>query len=207
MLQPYYQKRYIEAGCDEAGRGCYAGPVFAAAVILPRDFYHPLLNDSKQVTEIHRNELRPIIEKEAVSYSVAMVCNQEIDKINILKASIKAMHLALDSLKKRPKYLLIDGNRFYSYNDVRHKCIIKGDGLYSSIAAASILAKTYRDEYMKNLHDEYPLYNWCNNKGYGTEAHRLAIEAYGLTKYHRMTWSFNTSQLALDFAANENIMM
>jgi ribonuclease HII len=207
MLQPYYQKRYIEAGCDEAGRGCYAGPVFAAAVILPRDFYHPLLNDSKQVSEAHRNELRPIIEKEAISYSVAMVCNEEIDKINILKASIKAMHMALDNLKKRPRYLLIDGNRFYPYNDVKHKCIIKGDGLYSSIAAASILAKTYRDEYMKNLHDEYPLYNWSNNKGYGTEAHRVAIEAYGLTKYHRMTWSFNTSQLSLDFEENESVMM
>ena len=207
MLQPYYQKRYIEAGCDEAGRGCYAGPVFAAAVILPRDFHHPLLNDSKQVSEAHRNELRPIIEKEAIAYSVAMVCNEEIDKINILKASIKAMHMALDNLKKKPKYLLIDGNRFYPYNDIRHKCIIKGDGLYSSIAAASILAKTYRDEYMKNLHHEYPLYNWSSNKGYGTEEHRLAIESYGLTKYHRMTWSFNTSQLALDFEDNESIMM
>jgi ribonuclease HII len=207
MLQPYYQKRYVEAGCDEAGRGCYAGPVFAAAVILPRDFYHPLLNDSKQVSEAHRNELRPIIEKEAIAHSVAMVCNEEIDKINILKASIKAMHMALDNLKKKPKYLLIDGNRFYPYNDVKHKCIIKGDGLYSSIAAASILAKTYRDEYMKNLHHEYPLYNWSSNKGYGTEEHRIAIESHGLTKYHRMTWSFNTSQLSLDFEDNESIMM
>lgn len=207
MLKPYHQKRYLEAGCDEAGRGCYAGPVFAAAVILPKDFYHPLLNDSKQVSEIHRNELRPIIEKEAICYSVASVCNEEIDRINILKASIKAMHMALDNLKKTPKYLLIDGNRFYAYKDVKHKCIIKGDGLYSSIAAASILAKTYRDEFMKNLHHEHPLYNWNSNKGYGTEEHRLAIEAYGLTKYHRMTWSFNTSQLSLEFEENESVMM
>lgn len=207
MLQSHYQKRYIEAGCDEAGRGCYAGPVFAAAVILPKNFYHPLLNDSKQVTEANRNELRSIIETEAVCYGVAMVDNAEIDRINILKASIKAMHLAIDQLKKRPKYLLIDGNRFYPYNDVKHKCVIKGDGLYSSIAAASILAKTYRDEYMQNLHAEYPLYNWGNNKGYGTEAHRLAIESYGLTRYHRMSWSFNTAQLSLEFAENESIIM
>ena len=206
MLAPYYQKRYIEAGCDEAGRGCFAGPVFAAAVILRKDFHHPFLNDSKQLNEAQRNELRPIIEKEAVSYGVASVCNEEIDKINILKASIKAMHLAIDKMKKRPKYLLIDGNRFYPYNDVKHKCIIKGDGLYYSIAAASILAKTYRDEYMKNLHHEFPLYNWGNNKGYGTEEHRLAIEAYGLTKYHRMTWSFNTSQLSLDFEEEAIVM-
>lgn len=207
MLQPYYQKRHTEAGCDEAGRGCYAGPVFAAAVILPRDFFHPLLNDSKQVTEANRNELRTIIEKEAVCYGVAMVDNDEIDRINILKASFKAMHLAIDKLKRRPKYLLIDGNRFIPYNDVRHKCIIKGDGLYSSIAAASILAKTYRDEYMKNLHLEYPLYNWCNNKGYGTEEHRLAIETHGLTRYHRMSWNFNTSQLSFEFEQNESVLM
>lgn len=206
MLQPFYQKRYTEAGCDEAGRGCYAGPVFAAAVILRKDFTHPFLNDSKQLNEAQRNELRPIIEREAVSYGVASVCNEEIDKINILKASIKAMHLALDKMKKRPKYLLIDGNRFYTYQDIKHKCIIKGDGLYYSIAAASILAKTYRDEYMKNLHHEFPLYNWGSNKGYGTEEHRLAIEAYGLTKYHRMTWSFNTSQLSLNFEEEAIVM-
>jgi ribonuclease HII len=206
MLWPYHQKKYLEAGCDEAGRGCYAGPVFAAAVILRKDFFHPLLNDSKQVCETHRYELRPVIEKEAVSYGVAMVCNEEIDRINILKASFKAMHIALDNLKKRPKYLLIDGNRFVPYNDVKHKCIIKGDGLYSSIAAASILAKTYRDDYMKKLHEEYPLYNWHNNKGYGTEEHRTAIEAYGLTKYHRLSWKLNAQQLALDFE-EEGILM
>lgn len=206
MLQPYYQKRYIEAGCDEAGRGCYAGPVFAAAVILPRDFYHPLLNDSKQVSEPHRYELRKVIEKEAVCYSVAMVDNVEIDRLNILKASFKAMHNALDNLRKRPRYLLIDGNRFVPYNDVRHKCIIKGDGLYASIAAASILAKTYRDDYMRKLHEEFPLYHWCNNKGYGTEEHRLAIEAYGLTKYHRLSFNISVQQMSFDFE-EENILM
>lgn len=207
MLFPFYQKRYIEAGCDEAGRGCYAGPVFAAAVILPKDFYHPLLNDSKQISEATRNELRPVIEKEAVCYSVAMVCNEEIDKINILRASFKAMHIALDNLKKRPRYLLIDGNRFTPYHDVRHKCIIKGDGLYSSIAAASVLAKTYRDEFMKNLHSEFPLYNWSSNKGYGTEEHRLAIQAHGLCKYHRMSFNINSHQMALEFGEAEAIIM
>ena len=206
MLQPFYQKRYTEAGCDEAGRGCYAGPVFAAAVILPKDFQHPILNDSKQLTEAQRNELRPIIEKEAVSYSVARVDHDEIDRINILKASFKAMHLALDNLKRRPKYLLIDGHRFTPYQDVKHKCIVKGDGLYSSIAAASVLAKTYRDEYMKNLHHEFPLYNWSNNKGYGTEEHRLAIQEYGLCKYHRLSFNINPSQLVIQFE-EENILM
>lgn len=206
MLQPFYQKRYTEAGCDEAGRGCYAGPVFAAAVILPKDFYHPILNDSKQLTEAQRTELRPIIEREAVCYSVAKVDQDEIDRINILKASFKAMHLALYTLKKRPKYLLIDGNRFTPYQDVKHKCIIKGDGLYSSIAAASVLAKTYRDEYMKQLHHEFPLYNWNNNKGYGTEEHRLAIQEYGLCKYHRLSFNINPSQLTFSFE-KESIMM
>lgn len=199
MLQAYYQKTFTEAGCDEAGRGCYAGPVFAAAVILRRDFYHPFLNDSKQLSEIQRNELRPIIEKEAVSYSVASVGNDEIDRINILRASIKAMHIALDNLKKRPQYIIIDGNRFTKYQEVKHKCIVKGDGLYSSIAAASVLAKTYRDEYMKNLHQEHPLYNWNSNKGYGTEQHRLAIEAHGLCKYHRLSFNINPKQLSLQF--------
>ena len=206
MLQPFYQKRYVEAGCDEAGRGCYAGPVFAAAVMLRKDFYHPVLNDSKQLTEAQRNELRPIIEKEAICYSVAKVDHDEIDRINILRASIKAMHLALDNLKKSPRYILVDGNRFTQYRDVKHKCIIKGDGLYSSIAAASVLAKTYRDEFMKNLHHEYPLYNWSSNKGYGTEEHRLAIEAHGLCKYHRLSFKINTQQLALDFD-EENVIM
>ena len=205
MLQPYYQKTFREAGCDEAGRGCYAGPVFAAAVVLPKNFFHPLLNDSKQINEATRNLLRPIIEKEAVCYGVAMVCNEEIDRINILQASFKAMHLALDQLRKRPRYLIIDGNRFTPYPDIRHKCIIKGDGLYASIAAASVLAKTYRDAYMKNLHNEYPLYNWHTNKGYGTEEHRLAIEAHGLCRYHRMSFNINPQQIALNF--EEAILM
>jgi len=206
MLQPFYQKRYIEAGCDEAGRGCYAGPVFAAAVILRKDFHHPYLNDSKQLTEAQRNELRPVIEKEAVCYSVAKVDHDEIDKINILRASIKAMHIALDNLKKRPKYILVDGNRFTPYQDVKHKCIIKGDGLYSSIAAASVLAKTYRDEFMRNLHHEYPLYNWNSNKGYGTEEHRLAIKAHGLCPYHRLSFNINSQQIPINFE-EENIVM
>lgn len=206
MLLPYYQKRYIEAGCDEAGRGCFAGPVFAAAVILRKNFYHPYLNDSKQLSEAQRDELRPIIEKEAVSYSVAKVDSEEIDCINILRASIKAMHIALDSLKKRPRYLIIDGNRFTPYNEVKHKCIVKGDELYSSIAAASVLAKTYRDEYMKKLHDEHPQYNWSRNKGYGTKEHRLAIETHGLCKYHRMSFNINVRQLSLDLH-EEGILM
>lgn len=206
MLLPYYQKTFVEAGCDEAGRGCYAGPVFAAAVILPRTFQHPFLNDSKQLTEIQRNQLRPIIEQEAVCYSVARVEHDEIDRINILRASIKAMHLALDKLQKRPRYVIIDGNRFTPYQGTRHKCIVKGDGLYCSIAAASVLAKTHRDECMQQLHHEFPLYNWCRNKGYGTEEHRLAIEAHGLTKYHRLSFNISAKQIALHFE-EENILM
>lgn len=198
MLQPYYQKKYSEAGCDEAGRGCYAGPVFAAAVILPKDFHHPLLNDSKQLKEAQREILRPIIEQEAVSYSVANVNQEEIDQINILRASIKAMHLALDSLKKCPKFIIVDGNRFYPYRDSKHQCIIRGDGLYASIAAASILAKTYRDDFMKKIHLEFPQYNWQSNKGYGTKDHRQAIETYGLCKYHRKSFNINPGQLQLE---------
>ena len=188
MLNPFYQEKLIEAGCDEAGRGCLAGPVFAAAVILPKGFAHPLLNDSKQVTEKNRNELRLIIESEAVGFAVASIDNDEIDKINILKASFKAMHLALDKLKKRPKLLLIDGNRFIPYNKIPHHCIIKGDAIFTSIAAASILAKTYRDEYMMKLHHEFPQYCWNKNKGYGTVTHRISIEKYGQSKYHRKTF-------------------
>ena len=165
MLKSYYQDILIEAGCDEAGRGCFAGPVFAAAVILPKNFCHPLLNDSKKLTEEERNELRPIIEKEAVSYAVSFVDNNEIDTINILKASFKAMHLAIDQLKQQPELLLIDGNRFTAYSKIPHHCIIKGDGEYASIAAASILAKTYRDEYMQQLHEEFAVYHWKSNKG------------------------------------------
>lgn len=198
MMLPYYQNKYLEAGCDEAGRGCYAGPVFAAAVILPTDFYHPLLNDSKQLSEATRNILRPIIEKEAICYSVASIDNEEIDKINILRASIKAMHRAVDQLKKKPGFLLIDGNRFYPYKNIQHQCFVKGDGLYASIAAASILAKTYRDDCMKQMHQEFPMYSWLKNKGYGTADHRLAIEKHGLCKYHRMSYNIAPRQMDLD---------
>lgn len=179
----------MEAGCDEAGRGCYAGPVFAAAVILPAGFFHPLLNDSKQVSEPNRNQLRVFIEANALAWGVARVDHDEIDQINILRASFKAMHLALDKLTIRPRLLLIDGNRFTRYKRVPHRCIVKGDSLYSSIAAASILAKTWRDEYMQNLHREFPHFSWDSNKGYGTAEHREAIVQFGLCKYHRK--SFN----------------
>ncbi len=188
MLKPFYQKELTEAGCDEAGRGCLAGPVFAAAVILPRDFFHPLLNDSKQVTENHRNQLRKIIEAEAIAYAVASIDNNEIDRINILKASFKAMHAALDKLTVKPQILLIDGNRFTRYKKIPHQCMIKGDASFASIAAASILAKTYRDEYMLTLHQEFPHYAWHSNKGYGTVEHRHSLEQYGLCKYHRKSF-------------------
>lgn len=188
LLKVNHQTKRTEAGCDEAGRGCLAGPVFAAAVILPPDFFHPLLNDSKQVCEEHRNLLRIFIQENAVAYSVAEVDHEEIDRINILKASFKAMHLALDKLNRRPKFLIIDGNRFTKYRRTPHECIIKGDGIYSSIAAASILAKTYRDEFMRALHPEFPHYCWHTNKGYGTEEHRRAIDTHGLSPYHRRTF-------------------
>lgn len=188
MLKPFYQQELTEAGCDEAGRGCLAGPVFAAAVILPEKFFHPLLNDSKQVTEKHRNQLRRIIEAEAIAYAVASIDNTEIDRINILKASFKAMHAALDKLKIKPQLLLIDGNRFARYKKIPNRCIIKGDAIYTSIAAASILAKTYRDEYMLTLHEQFPQYGWHSNKGYGTEKHRKAIEQFGDCKYHRRSF-------------------
>jgi ribonuclease HII len=188
-LRSHYQEELTEAGCDEAGRGCYAGPVFAAAVILPLGFFHPLLNDSKQVSENHRNELRIFIEANALAWSVAQVDQAEIDRINILRASFKAMHLALDKLALRPKLLLIDGNRFTRYKRVPHRCIVKGDALFSSIAAASILAKTWRDEYMRRLHLEFPHYSWNTNKGYGTAEHREAIARFGICHHHRK--SFN----------------
>ena len=197
MLQPYLHINKQEAGVDEAGRGCYAGPVFAAAVILPGDFFHPLLNDSKQVTEKHRALLRPIIEKESIAWAVAMMSNDDIDQINILQASFKAMHLAIEQLKQVPDFLLIDGNRFKPYNNIPHNCIIKGDGLYASIAAASILAKTHRDEYMLQLHEEFPVYGWNDNKGYGTARHRLAINNEGICKYHRKSFNIQPAQLPL----------
>ncbi|MCU0322482.1 MAG: ribonuclease HII [Chitinophagaceae bacterium] len=196
-LDLFYQTQVLEAGCDEAGRGCYAGPVFAAAVILPNNFHHPLLNDSKQVKEKDRNELRFYIEQHAASFAVAMVTHEEIDQINILKASFKAMHLAIDQLKKKPKLLLIDGNRFIPYKKTPHQCIIKGDGKFASIAAASILAKTYRDEYMQQLHEKYPMYGWNNNKGYGTLQHRKAIEQFGLCELHRKSFAIVPNQISL----------
>ena len=195
MLKSFYQEGLREAGCDEAGRGCYAGPVFAAAVILPEGFYHPLLNDSKQVTPEDREELRIYIQANALDYAVAMVDHEEIDKINILKASFKAMHLALDKLKLRPKLLLIDGNRFIKYRRTAHRCIVQGDAIYASIAAASILAKTGRDDYMRRLHEEFPHYRWDSNKGYGTREHRTAIEQFGLCKYHRRSFNIDPASL------------
>lgn len=183
-----YQNELIEAGCDEAGRGCYAGPVFAAAVILPAGFHHPLLNDSKQVKEHQRLELKSIIEATALAYAVAKVDVSEIDRINILKASIKAMHLAIEQLKPKPQMLLIDGNRFTKFQNIPHLCFVKGDGRYASIAAASILAKTYRDAYMMQLHEAFPHYQWKKNKGYGTPDHRNAIATHGLCAHHRKTF-------------------
>jgi len=194
VLKSFYQEEKTEAGCDEAGRGCFAGPVFAAAVILSRDFSHPVLNDSKQVKEEERYELREVIEREAICFAVASVDHEEIDSINILRASFKAMHLAIQQLKQKPGLLLIDGNRFTRYKRTPHLCIIKGDGMYASIAAASILAKTYRDDYMKKLHHEFPHYNWASNKGYGTEEHRRAIEAHGLCQYHRKSFNIAAAQ-------------
>lgn len=188
MLLSCYQHKLLEAGCDEAGRGCLAGPVFAAAVILPKDFSHPILNDSKQLTEKQRNLLREVIEKEAITFSVAQIDNREIDHINILNASIKAMHVAVSELNKTPGLLLIDGNRFIQYHLIPHQCIIKGDGQYASIAAASVLAKTYRDAYMKSLHAQFPQYGWNVNKGYPTKIHRAAIRQYGITPYHRLSF-------------------
>ena len=189
MLKPFFKENIIEAGCDEAGRGCLAGPVFAAAVILPEGFFHPLLNDSKKMTERNRDMLRPIIEKEAIAFAVATCSAEEIDNINILNASFLAMHRAIDQLKVIPEFLLIDGNRFNPYSNIQHKCIIGGDAQYQSISAASVLAKTYRDEYMQALHNEYPEYNWKKNKGYPTLDHRLAIKKHGLTPHHRRTFA------------------
>jgi len=187
-LKPFFKEGVIEAGCDEAGRGCLAGPVYAAAVILPLDYNNSLLNDSKILTEKQRYQLRETIQQEALAWSVGIVDNYEIDEINILNASFLAMHRAVDQLNVRPGYLIIDGNRFKTYNDIPHKCIVKGDGKYFSIAAASILAKTYRDDYMNKIHKEHPQYGWKKNKGYPTKKHRTAIENVGISKYHRKTF-------------------
>ncbi len=199
MLTLKYHFQAIEAGCDEAGRGCLAGPVCAAAVILPDDFSNELLNDSKKLSEKQREQLRPIIEKEALAWAVAFVDNHEIDKINILNASILAMHKALDQLNIRPEHILIDGNRFKPYGEIPHLCVIKGDGKYMSIAAASILAKTHRDEYMENLHQQFLVYNWKKNKGYPTKEHRQGISQYGSTDYHRSSFRLLDTQLKLEF--------
>jgi ribonuclease HII len=187
-----------EAGTDEAGRGCLAGPVTAAAIILPEDFYHEYLNDSKIVTEKRRDILRPILELDALSFGVAHVLPKEIDDINILNASILAMHKAIENLKEMPVNIMVDGNRFKPFRNISHECIIKGDSKYMSIAAASILAKTYRDAYMAKLHEEYPMYNWIQNKGYPTKEHREAIRKYGLTKYHRKSFRQLPEQLKLE---------
>lgn len=201
MLLPYLNKNVIEAGCDEAGRGCLAGAVYAAAVILPPDFRNELLNDSKQLTERQRYQLREVIEREALAWAVGVVTPEEIDRVNILKASFLAMHRAIDQLKVRPEHLLIDGNRFTKYGNLPHTTVVKGDGKYLSIAAASILAKTYRDDYMNVLHQEYPLYDWNQNKGYPTKKHRAVIREHGATPYHRMTFNLlgEDPQLSFDF--------
>ena len=192
----YIAGRY-EAGCDEAGRGCLAGPVYAAAVILPDDFHHPLLNDSKQLTEKRREILRPIIESNAVAWAVGIVSSQEIDNINILNASILAMHRALDGLQVVPGAIVVDGNRFKPYGDIPWETFVKGDGRFGNIAAASILAKTHRDQFMQQLHEEFPQYDWTINKGYPTKAHRKAIEQHGVTPHHRMSFRLIDPQLSL----------
>ncbi|MCE3225981.1 MAG: ribonuclease [Bacteroidetes bacterium] len=199
MLKKYYDKTLVEAGCDEAGRGCLAGPVFAAAVILPKGFKNKILNDSKQLSEEQRYELRPIIEKEAIAWAVAEVNNIEIDEINILNASFLGMHRALDQLKTIPELLLIDGNRFKPYKQIKHQCIVEGDAKFMSIAAASILAKTYRDDFMKQMAVKYPIYGWETNMGYATKKHRAAIKEHGTTELHRMSFQLLPSQLQLEF--------
>ena len=202
MLKPFQREGIIEAGCDEAGRGCLAGDVYAAAVILPPDFKNDLLNDSKQLTEVQRYQLREVIEREAVAWAVGIVTAAEIDKINILRASILAMHRAVDALKVRPEHLLIDGNKFNPYPGITHNTVVKGDATYMSIAAASILAKTYRDDYMMRIAEEFPMYDWQSNKGYPTAKHRAAIREYGTTPHHRMSFNLlgeEPAQLELIF--------
>lgn len=200
LLLPYLHQELTEAGCDEAGRGCLAGAVYAAAVILPHDFRNELLNDSKKLTEKQRYALREVIEREALAWAVGVVTPEEIDRINILNASFLAMHRAIDQLKIRPQHLPIDGNRFNKYADIPHTTIVKGDGKYLSIAAASILAKTYRDDYMNRLAEEYPAYDWKSNKGYPTVKHREAIKKWGVTPYHRMSFNLTgDGQLSFDF--------
>jgi len=197
MLTLCYQTKLLEAGCDEAGRGCLAGPVFAAAVILPKGFMMKDLDDSKKLSESKRYEFRLIIEKLAVDFAVAFCTHTEIDKHNILRASIMAMHRSLDKLKQKPSYIAVDGNRFYPYQNIPHTTIVKGDGTYMNIAAASVLAKTYRDDFMLKLDEEFPQYHWKDNKGYATRAHVEAIEKYGYCKYHRKSFHLKSDQLSL----------
>lgn len=200
MLASHFYEGKIEAGCDEAGRGCLAGSVYAAAVILPEDYQNELLNDSKQLSEKKRYQLREIIERDAVAWAVGIVTPEEIDKINILKASILAMHRALDQLQVRPEAIIVDGNRFKKYQELPHTTIVKGDGKYLAIAAASILAKTYRDDYMNKLAEEFPQYDWLSNKGYPTKKHREAIKQFGITPYHRKSYNLlGDGQLSIDF--------
>jgi len=199
MLELNFSGLANEAGCDEAGRGCLAGPVFAAAVILPPDFSNDKLNDSKQLTEKQRYQLRDVIMREAAAYAVAKLDAPQIDEINILNASIKSMHLALDQLKVRPEFIIVDGNRFKPYNDVKYQTIVKGDGKYLSIAAASVLAKTFRDDFMLQIDKEFPQYNWAKNKGYPTADHREAIKKYGITPYHRRSFRLLDTQLEFQF--------
>jgi ribonuclease HII len=197
LLKSHFLYDLHEAGCDEAGRGCLAGPVFAAAVILPDHYQNPLLNDSKKLSARRRILLRPVIEHDALAWSVAWVDNEKIDEVNILRASIMAMHMALDKLGIIPEHILVDGNRFFPYRNIRHTCIVRGDGLYASIAAASVLAKTWRDEYMIGLHNDFPSYRWDKNKGYPTQEHRWAIHKFGISPYHRKSFSLFDEQLEL----------
>jgi len=197
VLKKQHSKFQFECGTDESGRGCLAGPVTAAAVILPRSFRNKLINDSKKLSAISRYELRDLIEKKAICYSVHHIYMEEIDQINILNASILAMHHCIDKLETTPEFILVDGNRFHNYKQIPHECIVEGDGKYLNIAAASILAKTYRDELMTQMHEEFPMYNWKQNKGYGTKEHREAIKEYGITKYHRKSFKLFPEQLEL----------
>ncbi len=199
MLRSFLYHNLIEAGCDEAGRGCLAGPVVAAAVIMPKNYKHPVLNDSKKLTARQRDELRLEIINSAIAWKVAFVSNEEIDEMNILRASVRAMHIAIEGLSKEPQFLLIDGNRFFPYKEIKYKTIVKGDGLFFPIAAASVLAKTFRDEFMDKIHNEYPDYGWNRNKGYGTKYHRDALLRHGLTPYHRRSFTLFNTQLAFGF--------
>ena len=197
MLKSNYSGFVLEAGTDEAGRGCLCGPVVAAAVILPEDFEHPFLNDSKQLSEKQRKELKPFIEENALSFGVSFVDEKEVDQINVLQASITGMHRSVAQLNPQPEYIIVDGNKFKTYQEIPHQTIVKGDAKFLSIAAASVLAKTYRDEFMEKIHQEYPMYNWKQNKGYPTKQHRAAIREFGITKYHRKTFKLLPEQLKL----------